>query len=131
MARVGRPTKYKRAYCQMVIDHMEQGFSFESFAGLIGTHKQTIYDWRNTHPEFSDSVKIAFEKCRVWWEKQGMEGLWSTKEGTFNSSNYIFQMKNRFRDEWKDKHETENTHRISGIDLKELVKFTDQDGGDK
>ena len=28
---VGRPTKYKPEYCEMLIEHMSEGLSFESF----------------------------------------------------------------------------------------------------
>ena len=109
MAKVGRPTDYREEYCEMVIEHMSKGYSFESFAGAIGTHKQVLYSWAEKFPEFNDSKKIAFEKCRVWWESQGMDGLWSSKEGSFNSSNWIFQMKNRFKEEWRDKQEHDHS----------------------
>lgn len=109
MAKVGRPTKYKPEYCEMVIEHMSEGFSVESFAALVDTHKQTIYNWMQEHPEFLDAIKIGYDKSRLWWEIQGMNGLWSTKAGSFNSSNYIFQMKNRFREEWRDKQEHDHS----------------------
>ena len=48
---IGRPSKYDSKYCDMLIEHMSEGLSFESFAGLIGTCKETIYEWTRKHPE--------------------------------------------------------------------------------
>lgn len=63
MARkAGQPTKYKPEYCQLVIDHMSRGLSFESFAGVVGTCKQTIYSWMAKYPEFLDARNQADAK---------------------------------------------------------------------
>ena len=110
---VGRPTKYKKEYCEELIMHMEQGFSFESFAGKIKTCKQTIYNWLDLYPEFLDAKNIAFEASRLFWEKCGIVGVWHNEEydsqgrktysQKLNSSAWIFNMKNRFG--WTDKKE--------------------------
>jgi len=115
----GRPTSYEERFCEMLIDHMAQGFSYESFAGLVGVSKQTIYDWEKANPEFLDSKKIGVEKSRLFWETQGIEGIYTTEtfeqdengsrsvKKALNSSVWIFNMKNRFKDEWRDKQETD------------------------
>lgn len=99
----GRPTLYREKYCEDVIEWMAQGFSFESFAGKIGVSVETLYEWTRRHPPFSEAKKIAFAKCSVYWEKAGREGLWGDKNNVFNSSVWIFNMKNRFK--WKDRVE--------------------------
>lgn len=112
--RPGRPTKYKKKYCQDVIDFMSKGYSLEAFAGSIGTHKDTIYEWQKKHTEFSDAVKIAKDQCRIQWEKQGMNGLWGGHK--FNPTVWIFNMKNRFRDEWRDSHDvTSDGERLDSL----------------
>ena len=35
--KVGRPTDYKKEYCELLIEHMAAGFSFESFAGKLSS----------------------------------------------------------------------------------------------
>jgi transposase len=107
----GRPTVYKPEYCQKVIDFMSQGYSLEAFAGSIGHHKQTVYEWRNKHPEFGDAIMRAFESCRLYWEKIGMQGVYSNDENAkFNATAWIFNMKNRFG--WRDQMNME----VSGKD---------------
>lgn len=131
MRKVGRPTKYKEEYCDLVIEHMEQGLSVESFAAIVDVSKSTIYEWIKEHPQFSDAVNKGFDKSRLFWERAGLKGMFTESGTTFNATTWIFNMKNRFKDEWRDKQETENNHNITGINLKELVKFTEKDGGDK
>ena len=100
---IGRPTKYKPEYCEMLIEHMSGGLSFESFAGVINVNQDTLHEWVKVWPEFSEAKKLAFAKCQLWWEKVGISGLWSTKDSSFNTGVYCFNMKNRFK--WTDKVE--------------------------
>lgn len=122
---VGRPSKYKLEYCEMLIEHMSKGLSFESFAGLVSVSRESLYEWQKVHPEFSDTVKEAKEKCRLFWEQQGIEGLYSTTEydekgkpsssKSINASVWIFNMKNRFRDQWHDKQQIEHSGHIADL----------------
>lgn len=105
MAKVGRPTIYKSEYCAKVIEFMSEGYSLEAFAGHIGHHKQTIYEWRDKHQGFGDAIKRGFDACRVFWERQGMNGLFTDKETKFNATVWIFNMKNRFG--WRDQQSIE------------------------
>lgn len=127
MARkAGQPTKYKPEYCQLVIDHMSRGLSFESFAGVVGTCKQTIYSWMAKYPEFLDARNQADAKCRLFWEKCGIKGLFLGQQDKFNATVWVFNMKNRFH--WRDLQEINQTVEsksevnLSGLDLLSLVK---------
>ena len=73
--KVGRPSDYRPEYCQKIIEHCREGFSFESFAGLIGVHVDTLYEWEKVHKEFSESKKIAAAVSLYKWEKTGIEAL--------------------------------------------------------
>lgn len=137
---VGRPTVYDQKFCQMLEDHMEHGLSFEAFAAVAGVSRQTLYTWCKLHYEFLDTKDRAEAKSLLWWEKQGLKGLWNQKEfnedgkpishSTFNTSNWIFQMKNRHK--WADKHEMdiktedvterEKIRQMSMPELQKLVK---------
>jgi len=99
MAAIGRPTDYKPEYCQMIIDHMAQGFSSTSFAAEIGQAKSTIGTWANNHPDFMAAKKVAEAACEKWWENLGKDGAEGKVRG-FNVGSWIFNMKNRFG--WKD-----------------------------
>lgn len=118
----GAPTLYDPQYCEDLIDHMIKGLSFESFAATIWVHRDTLYEWVKVHPEFSDAKKIGMEQARLWWEKKGQEGLFSQSEydkdaGTgssksMNAAVWIFNMKNRFPQDWKEKQEVEHSGEV-------------------
>jgi len=104
----GRPTLYDPKFCQMLIDHMAGGLSFESFAGVIGTCRDTLYNWAKEYSEFFDAKKQGFAKNRLYWEKAGNAGMYmGGKENPFNATVWIFNMKNRFG--WADRTEQTGT----------------------
>jgi hypothetical protein len=96
----GRPTTYKPEYCELLIEHMGKGYSFESFAGTIDTHRGTLYRWEAAHPEFRDAKKAGLDKSLLFWERLGVHGA-SGKVKGFNPSAWIFNLKNKHL--WRDK----------------------------
>jgi len=104
---VGCPTKYKPEYCQMLIEHMKQGLSFESFAGLVNVDRQTIYNWLDAHSEFFDAKKQGFEQSRLFWELAATRGA-TGQIPNFNATMAIFNLKNRFPKEWRDRQEVDH-----------------------
>ncbi|WP_386681854.1 hypothetical protein [Loktanella sp. R86503] len=71
---------------------------------LLGISRDTFYRWQKEYPEFSDAVKGVKHRSQAWWEQQGRIATFGGTDG-FNATSYIFNMKNRFPDEWKDRHE--------------------------
>lgn len=106
----GQPTKYKDEYCEMLVEHMNKGLSFESFAGLIGVTKETIFNWLEKNKQFFDSKKKGEVRCRLFWERLGIAGS-SGKLKNFNCGTWIFNMKNRFA--WKDRQEIDQNSNIN------------------
>lgn len=129
-APVGRPSEYDPKYCAMLVTHMESGLSFESFAGVAGVTKPTIYSWAEKHEEFLYAKKEGEAKSLLWWEKEGQKGLWDETEyneqgkpsfkRSMNSTIWIFNMKNRHR--WKDRQEIELDATVKTNPLKEDLK---------
>lgn len=115
----GRPTKYKHEYCDMLVEHMSKGLSFESFAATIQVHDGTLRDWEAKFPEFAVAKKNGYAHCRIYWEKVGAGGMLGKIPG-FNATVWIFSMKNRFR--WADR--VEATQDIS-LTLPQVVFKTD------
>lgn len=112
---VGRPSEFKQEYCDQLINHMASGLSFEAFAGVLSVSKQTLYNWAEANPEFMDAKKTGLEKCRLFWEKLGVDhiinrSISGAESTSLNTGVYVFNMKNRFPEEWKDKKEVDNTH---------------------
>ena len=114
----GRPTKYDPAMCEMVIAMGEEGKTLAGMADALDVDRETINNWRSEHPEFSRAVRRGLEKAQAWWEEQGRIATFGAIEG-FNATSYIFQMKNRFRDEWNDtiKSEHSGTIKLEGVKM--------------
>lgn len=111
-SKAGRPTDYDPIYCEMLIKHMEDGLSYESFAGVVGCCEKTLYNWESEFPEFLQAKNKGKPKCRLWWEKTGRDGLHNEtiKDGdgmtvtkSINATIWIFNMKNRFG--WRNNDE--------------------------
>lgn len=106
---IGRPTAYKKKYCQLLIDHMKQGLSFESFGGVAEVSKQTLYDWMQKHGEFLDARRKGDTLSLLQWEKMGIAGM-TAKIKFFNGHIWALNMKARFR--WSDRMEIEQNSRV-------------------
>lgn len=115
MSIMGRPTTYEPGYCHQLVEHMAQGYSFESFAAVVKTHKQTLYDWADKNPDFYDAKLRGFAECLKWWEDQGNKGLWNEtfKDGdgmtvsrSINATVWRLNMQNRFK--WSERQEVKH-----------------------
>ena len=102
----GRPTKYKPEFCQAVVEYMTQGFSLKACAGYLCTTYDSINDWMKIYPDFFHAVKDGQALAALWWEQKLME---NADSGKGNASSCIFGVKNRSQEQWKDKHEVDNT----------------------
>jgi hypothetical protein len=111
----GRPSLYKPEYCEMLINHMEKGFSFRSFAGVIRVNFDTVYEWEKVHKEFSDAKKIG-EGLALMYDEKLLDDL---SKGTYgksaNTATHIFKLKNLWK--WSDKVEIEQTTREIKINI--------------
>ena len=103
---VGRPSKYRPEYCDMLVEHMAEGASMTSFAAEIDVSRETISEWSRVHPEFSVAVKKGKAKCAAWWERLGRTGAMG---GEVNPTLVIFGLKNMAGDDWRDKQELAHT----------------------
>ncbi len=102
----GRPTEYKPEYDQKLIEHMNKGFSFESFAGVVSVTRATVYNWLDQHPSFLDAKDNGRQKSLLFWETQGIDGLWDkieygdngkiTFKQSINTGVFALNMRNRF-----------------------------------
>lgn len=102
--KIGRPTKYKPEYCQQLIEHMSEGFSFESFAANVGTSRDVLYDWAKANIDFADAKKQGHDLSLKWWEGVIRAGVCGKIKG-FSAAMAIFAMKNKHG--WRDVQEIE------------------------
>lgn len=108
---MSRPTKYDEKYCEMLIEHMAEGYSFESFGGIIEVNEDTLYEWVKVHPKFSDSKSIGTQKSMIWWEQMGRKGMMN-EIPFFNDRIWRLNMINRFRSKWSDGTKNENNDKV-------------------
>ena len=115
-----RSYKYKEEYCDLMIEKMSEGYSYEAVAGFCGVCRDTLYEWEKKFPEWKAAKKEAFTQCQIFWEKAGLQGMFmGGKETPFNSAVWIFNMKNRFN--WSDRvHQDVKTE----VTLEKLVGDT-------
>ena len=81
----------------MLVEHMEQGYSFETFAAKCDCCVDTLYEWVKVNPEFSEAKKRGTIKSLLFFEKLG---VWMAdprvNTARSNVTAWIYQMKCRF-----------------------------------
>ncbi len=109
--KVGRPIQYKEEFGNMLIEHMSEGYSFESFGGIIGVSERVLYNWEKKYEEFSEAKEIGTQKSMIWWEKMGRKGM-TNEIPFFNDRIWRLNMINRFRSKWSDGTKNENNDKV-------------------
>jgi hypothetical protein len=99
---IGRPSKYKPEFCQLLIDHMADGFTFESFAGVAEVDRDTIYEWVDAHSDFSDAKKVGRAR-QLYANEKLIKDI--AKFGDGNATAAIFILKNCHPKDWRDRRE--------------------------
>lgn len=106
--------KYKDSFCEDLVNHMAEGYSFKSFAGLKKVTVQCLEKWVKDKPDFEEAKKLGEAASLLRWEKICIAGTMG-KIKNFNSNTFVFNMKNRFN--WSDRADL----RITG-DFSESVQ---------
>jgi hypothetical protein len=104
----GRPTKYKKEMCEVVVKCGQLGMSKCEMALELDIAYDTFDRWQRENKAFSEAVKEAMRHSQAWWERQGREATFGGIDG-FNATSYIFNMKNRFREDWNDTVKNEHS----------------------
>jgi len=104
--KLGRPSTYDPSYCELVLELGAQGKSRAQIAAAIGVSRNTLTNWANANSEFAAALTAAQDLALAWWESVGQTNM--TRTG-FNATAFIFQVKNRFRDDYRDVQHAELT----------------------
>lgn len=108
----GRPSEYDPSLCDILDSMGDDGEGMAEAIVALGIARDTFYRWQETYPDFSDAVKAMRARSQAWWERKGRSATFGGEDG-FNATSFIFNMKNRFPDDWRDKQMVENTHDLS------------------
>lgn len=94
---IPKGSKFKTKFCSMLMEHMRDGLSYASFAGVAGVCRDTLYEWEKLHPDWASTKKLAWELCRLYWDKKARD---CPGKDMFSIGK---NLENRFPDQWGSK----------------------------
>lgn len=144
--KVGRPTKYKDQYSEQTYKLCLLGATDKDLADFFEVSEQTVNSWKEEYPEFLESIKRGKSEAdanvasRLYQRAMGYEHE-DTEFASFqgqitdekqylkhyppDTAAAIFWLKNRQRDKWRDKVESDVS--LSNADGKPLQIVTESD----
>lgn len=105
---------YKIEYNQRAKEFLSKGRSVESFAGSIGVARDTVYGWKEQHPDFERAIEEGLDNRKQLVEEM-LIGIGKGEKG--NVSAAIFLAKN-----WAGMRDDHGVHLTSGASLSDLFK---------
>lgn len=135
--------KYKAKHVQEAQGFAEMGYTNTEIAKSIGIGESTLYAWQNQHPEFQAAIEagkrptdIKVEQSLLrralgttYTETTEIDGKTTktvTKTALPDVTAQIFWLKNRDRDNWRDKYALETD--TGPTTIKVLLPLGDFDG---
>ncbi len=135
MAKVGRPTRYKKEYAKQAKHFCELGATDAQLATFFDVSESTLNLWKLKYPEFSESLKLgkeipnnnverslynramgySHEQDDIRVIRDEIVITKTVKHYPPDSTAAIFFLKNRIPKDYKDKHEV-------AVDNTDLVK---------
>ena len=97
--------KYKPEHCETAVKVLGNGESLVAVAAELNVTRETIYEWRDTYPEFNAACSQGLAKAQRDWEAIGRDGA-TGKIEKFGNAAWIFTMKNRFRADYQEQPES-------------------------
>lgn len=130
---------YDPKFCQMLIQHMAKGHSFESFGGVesVWVGRSTLYEWADKYPEFANAREIGKmarlnqQETQLMLMSRGIELKDSNQKVTYHPKHGKPQfiqwlMKCQNPDIYTDKKEID--HKSSDGSMKPTFIFEEVDG---
>jgi len=75
---------YKVELCDLLIKHMAQGLSFESFGVIAKVGRRTLFNWVKKHPDFEEAKEIGASQSMALFEKLLISKAMGAEILTFN-----------------------------------------------
>jgi hypothetical protein len=136
------PKKYKskfhpdgtfdpKKHCKGLIEHMASGYTFSSYAAVLGLSHTTISKWCESHPEFALARDIGKQRLSMGYQDD-LKAL--AKGETKGSAKAIsFALKNHDPDNFKEKIEIDNNQQMpflvdTGIIRAQLAREMEEKG---
>lgn len=118
----GSDSLYKKEYCELLVKHMSQGYSFGSFGANVNCGRRTLLNWVEEHPDFADAKQKGHEAAKKFFEKLALKKMKGKPIEDFDPKRsdtalIIFFLKTRFKEEYSERIELagpdENAIKIS------------------
>lgn len=144
-AKVGRPTQYKKAYCEQAKKLCLLGATDESLADFFEVSNTTIDTWKKKHPEFVGAIKEG----KLVADANVAEALYNRATGYSHPDTHISNFQGEItqtpvtkhyppdtgaafiwlknRSNWKDKQEVEHSGEVTTFNMNYGKKPTDAD----
>jgi len=104
--KIGRPSLYDPAFCEVAIKAGDAGKSLAWIAAEIGVDRVTLWRWTDDHEGFCNAITRAKLLSQRWWEDAGQKGMIAPG---FNASVWSRSMAARFPDDWREVKGTEHS----------------------
>lgn len=121
----GRPTKFKPEYIEQAAKLCALGATEEQLADFFSVNISTLYEWRDKHPQFSESIKEAknaldaqveqslFRRAmgyshpavKIFNDNGAALKVDYTEHYPPDATSMIFWLKNRQPQKWRDRQE--------------------------
>jgi len=136
LAKSGRPTKYKKEYCEQAYKLCLLGATDKELSDFFGVTESTLNLWKKNHAAFSESLKMGkVEADAIVAEKLYKKATgynkkcikFATYEGLITDSREyeeevapdttaaIFWLKNRQPAKWRDKQDIEHSGQMAVV----------------
>ncbi len=106
---------YNESMCEIAELVLGKGKTIARLATTLDVCRDTIYQWRDKHPEFARSLKKGRDAGQAHWEDVGEAGI-KGEIKNFAGTSWMFTMKNRFRDDYKEEKEQKNDDSASVLE---------------
>lgn len=134
MSDFGRPSLYEPEFAIQAAAHCARGATDDELADLFNVNRSTIYRWKLEHEDFCNAVKTGKDladerverslyqratgynvteqqaiKVKVGQYEESVEVVDVQKHISASDTAAIFWLKNRRKDQWRDKNEVVHT----------------------
>ena len=119
----------RRKLFKDLIEHLESGLSHHTF---VPCDWETVERYVLLYPQVFEAQTIleARRRGHAWWEKLGATGA-AGKIPHFNATAWLFNLKNKYPDVWKDKTEVDQTLHHDPIEIQIVQPPPDGGGSEK
>jgi DNA-binding XRE family transcriptional regulator len=115
-------SKYKKEFCQMLKDHMRQGYSYATFGPKVGVARSTLYEWEKHYPEWVEAKSIAMDSAQQFFETRLIAKIAAKEIDGFDpklidTSCLIFALKTRFHKDYGEKQQVEHIGEMVNVNF--------------